>query len=45
MPFAGYKSFAECVRKNKNKANPKAYCGAIKHRTEDRKKRRRKKKV
>ncbi len=36
MPFAGYKDFADCVRRNRDKNNPKAYCGAIKHRVEDR---------
>lgn len=36
MPFAGYKDFAQCVKKARGKKNPKAYCGAIKHRTEDR---------
>jgi len=29
MPFAGYEDFAECVRKNKDKEDPEAYCGAI----------------
>lgn len=29
MPFAGYRNFADCVAKNKNKGNPAAYCGAI----------------
>jgi len=28
-PFAGYKDFADCVAQNKDKGNPKAYCGAI----------------
>jgi hypothetical protein len=35
MPFAGYTDFADCRRKNADKRNPDAYCGAIKHRTED----------
>jgi hypothetical protein len=29
MPFAGYKDFNDCVRKNRNKRDPKAYCAAI----------------
>ena len=33
-PFAGYKDFADCVSKNKNKSNPDAYCGYIKHKVE-----------
>jgi len=35
MPFAGYEDFAECVRQNQDKGNPEAYCGAIKHKVED----------
>lgn len=35
MPFGGYKDFAACVAANRGKADPAAYCGAIKHRTED----------
>jgi len=34
-PFAGYKDFADCVAKNKDKDNPEAYCAAIKHRVEE----------
>jgi len=34
LPFAGYKNFADCVRKNKDKGDPAAYCGAIKHQVE-----------
>lgn len=34
MPFAGYKDFEECVRKNSDKSDPKAYCGSIKAATE-----------
>lgn len=30
MPFSGYKDFADCVAKNKDKRNPEAYCGKIK---------------
>lgn len=32
--FAGYKDFAECERKNKDKQDPSAYCGDIKRKTE-----------
>ena len=35
MPFAGYENFADCVSKNKDKGDPEAYCGKIKHETED----------
>jgi len=35
MPLAGYKDFDECVRKNSDKEDPKAYCGAIKHKVEE----------
>jgi hypothetical protein len=38
MPFAGYKDFDDCVKKNADKSNPQAYCGAIKHKVEDTKK-------
>lgn len=34
MPFGGYKDFDECVRKNSDKGDPKAYCGKIKHAVE-----------
>lgn len=34
MPFAGYKDFAECVEKNKDKKDPEAYCGEIQKRVE-----------
>jgi len=33
-PFAGYTDFADCVAKNKDKDNPEAYCGSIKHEVE-----------
>ena len=33
-PFAGYKDFADCVAKNKDKGNPKAYCATIMRKTE-----------
>lgn len=36
-PFAGYKNFAECVKKNQDKEDPKAYCGAIKAKVEAKK--------
>lgn len=29
MPFAGYKDFDTCVKKNADKKDPRAYCGAI----------------
>jgi hypothetical protein len=34
-PFADYDNFADCTSKNSDKDNPDAYCGEIKHRTED----------
>ena len=34
MPFANYNSFSDCVRKNKDKKNPEAYCGFIMHQVE-----------
>ena len=34
MPFGGYKDFADCVRKNSDKDNPKAYCATIKRKVE-----------
>jgi hypothetical protein len=34
MPFAGYKDFDECVAKNGDKANPKAYCASIQRKVE-----------
>ena len=33
-PFAGYEDFEACVRSNKDKGDPKAYCGEIKHKVE-----------
>ena len=36
-PFAGYKDFSACVAANKDKGNPQAYCGYIKHKVEDKK--------
>ena len=36
-PFAGYKDFAACKAANKDKGNPDAYCGYIKHKVEDKK--------
>lgn len=29
MPFGPYKDFADCVKKNKGKKNPRAYCAAV----------------
>lgn len=34
MPFAGYKNFADCVRKNASKKDPQAYCATIMRATE-----------
>lgn len=34
MPFAGYKDFADCVKKNSSKKNPKAYCAVIMRKVE-----------
>lgn len=41
-PFAGYEDFDDCTSKNSDKDQPDAYCGEIKHRTEDKKQGRRK---
>ena len=37
MPFGPYKDFDDCVSKNRDKNNPQAYCGFIKHQVEDKK--------
>lgn len=37
MPFAGYRDFADCVAKNRDKRDPEAYCAAIMHKVEDKK--------
>jgi len=29
MPFAGYKNFADCVKKNSGKKSPQGYCATI----------------
>jgi len=34
MPFAGYENFNACVRSNRDKRSPQAYCGAIMHAVE-----------
>jgi hypothetical protein len=34
-PFAGYTDFADCQAKNSDKDDSAAYCGYIKHKTED----------
>lgn len=34
MPFAGYKDFADCVKRNQDKDNPEAYCAAIMRKVE-----------
>lgn len=36
-PFAGYEDFDDCTSQNSDKRDPSAYCGEIKHRTEDKK--------
>lgn len=36
-PFADYKDFEQCTEENSEKDDPSAYCGEIKHRTEDKK--------
>lgn len=33
-PFAGYDDFDDCVSQNQDKADPEAYCGVIKKKTE-----------
>ncbi len=33
-PFSEYKDFSDCVSQNQDKADPQAYCGEIKSRTE-----------
>ena len=43
MPMGQYKNFADCLRKNRNKDNPKAYCGSIYWKTEGRIKKKKKK--
>lgn len=35
MPFARYKDFADCKRKNVDKGDPNAYCGSIKREVEN----------
>lgn len=34
-PFADYQDFDDCTSQNSGKRSPEAYCGEIKHRTED----------
>ena len=34
MPFADYKNFADCVKKNQDKDDPEAYCAEIKRKVE-----------
>lgn len=34
MPFAGYRDFADCVKRNRDKDNPEAYCAAIMRKVE-----------
>ena len=40
-PFAGYEDFDDCTSQNSDKDRPDAYCGEIKHKTEDKTSRRR----
>lgn len=42
MPMGQYSSFADCLRKNKNKRSPEKYCGHIYWATEGRNKFKRK---
>jgi hypothetical protein len=35
MPIGPYKDFDDCVRKNSDKKNPKAYCGSIQKKVEE----------
>ncbi len=35
MPFAGYKDFDDCVKKNSDKEDPKAYCAQIQRKAEE----------
>lgn len=35
MPFAGYTDFDDCVAKNSDKGDPKAYCGSIQAKVEE----------
>lgn len=34
MPFAGYRDFADCVAKNRDKRDPEAYCASIQRQVE-----------
>ena len=36
-PFAGYKNFADCVKKNQDKEDPEAYCATIMRKVEGKK--------
>ena len=38
MPFGGYRNFNQCVRENKDKKNPEAYCAEIMRKVEGNKK-------
>lgn len=35
MPFADYKDFSDCVKKNGSKKNPKAYCATIERKVKE----------
>jgi len=43
MPLGKYKNFKDCVRKNRDKSNPEAYCGSIYWKVEGQKKKKSKK--
>jgi hypothetical protein len=36
VPFAGYRDFADCVAKNRDKKDPDAYCAEVQRRSEKR---------
>ena len=33
MPFAGFKDFSECVKKNQDKKSPEAFCAYLHHKS------------
>ncbi len=44
MPFGPYASFDDCVRKNKDKRNPRGYCAEVERKIKERRKRKAKSK-
>lgn len=44
MPFGEFKDFADCVKKNRSKRDPEAFCAEIERRIKARRKRARGKK-